>query len=234
MTNEEIKVEAFMGHVPHSFIDYVVETLESYEDVIGYLVGLETSPTVGEHMHFIVKTCKSGFYEKFRERVFKRKLALRGKPEKNKPRQYGKIHNIKDYEKLGSYTVKDQNIRTNFPQDEIDHFIKNSHKKFELEGYYTQFLEKIDKFVEKHIIQEKADRKAFKQTDAYINLPYFEKNKEERINLDRPVKIFIIKELKDSKTESITKGKVDAVWNRWMSSRMTPDDIYYYIYQKKT
>jgi len=233
MTNEEIQIEAFMGHVPHSLVEYVVQTLESYEEVICYLVALETSTKVGEHMHFIVKTVKSGFYEKFRERVFKRKLALRGKALKNKPRQYGKIKDIKDYEKLGAYTVKDANIRTNFPQDEIDIFCQKSYKKFELEGYYSQFLDKIDKFVEKHITQEKADRLALQKTEAWINQPYFEKNKDERINLDYPVKIFIIKELKDSNTESITKGKIDAIWNRWMSSRMDPEDIYYYIYQKR-
>lgn len=232
-----------MGHVPHSLIDYVVETIQSYEEVISYLVGLETSPTVGEHMHFIVKTVKSGFYEKFRERVFKRKLALRGKALKNKPRQYGKINNIKDYEKLGAYTVKDKNIRTNFPQDEIDAFCEKSYKKFELEGYYSQFLDKIDKYVVKlkleHVQSDKQLKKRWfdhhpltvesHDLESPAQCPYA----ADPLDLSRSVKLYIIKELKDANTESITKGKIDAIWNRWMSARLDPEEIYYNIYTKR-
>lgn len=242
----DIVVEAFMGHVPHSQIDYIVETLKSYEEVINYLVAMETSPTVGEHMHFIIKSVKTSsscFYEKFRERVFKRKLALRGRALKNKPRQYGKIKDIKDYQKIGAYTVKDGNIRTNFPQDEIDLFRENSYKKFELEGYYSQFLEKIDKYVIKlkleHVQSDKQLKKEWFDThpttcqnsdmDSPAQCPY----SADPLDLSRTVKLYIIKELKDSDTESITKGKIDAIWNRWMSKRLSPDEIYKYIYQKR-
>lgn len=233
MSNDDVVIEAFMGHVPHNMIEFVIDTLESYEDCIHYLVGLETSKTVGEHMHFIVKSKKSGFYEKFRERVFKRKLALRGRALKNKPRQYGKIKNIADYEKLGAYTVKDKNIRTNFPQDEIDNFVANSYKKFELEGYYLQFLEKIDDFVKK----EKQDHNEIKRQARYFEMSDYEKrqyNEAHPIDLDYSVKLFIIKEMQAAETESITKGKIDAVWNRWMSKNLGPIEIYYYIYKKRT
>ena len=234
MSNEpDIVIEAFMGHVPHNMIDYITDTLESYDEVIHYLVGMETSPTVGEHMHFIVKSIKSGFYEKFRERVFKRKLALRGRALKNKPRQYGKIRDIKDFEKLASYTVKDQKIKTNMPQDDIDRFVENSHKKFELEGYYLQFLDKIEDFVK----TEKVEHEEFKKKSGYYQMHRLDQQRwcaEHPFDLDYPVKLFIIKEMQKVKTESITKGKIDAVWNRWMSKNLSPTEIYYYIYNKRT
>ncbi len=223
-----------MAHIPHSQIDYVEETLLSYPEVCTYLIGMET--TDFEHMHFVVTTTKQTWYRNFSKRVFIDKFKLRGKAVKGKPRQYGMIGKIKDEYKLKCYTVKDKNIRTNMPQSEIDDYVANSRKKVELEGYYSQILAKIDDFV-------KNRNSDYLQSQKEISKNYIdthEKNKNlERSNrrqyddLPEDVKIFIIKEFQDSKIDSITKGKIDAVWNRWMTKNCDPAQIYYYIYRKR-
>lgn len=220
----------FMAHIAHEHIDYVEQTLLEYPEVTTYLIGMET--TDYEHMHFVVHTTKQTWYRNFSKRVFIDKFKLRGKAQKGKPRQYGMIGKIKNEYKLKCYTVKDQNIRTNMPQAEIDEIVQNSHKKVELEGYYTQILAKIDDFVK----IRKQDRKQFEKTQEYKNLDTdikFRNFEKYKFDLDIDVKIFIIKEFQDSGIESITKGKIDAVWHRWSTKNCSPQELYYYIYRKR-
>lgn len=230
MTNSQVYTFGFMAHIPHEHIDYVENTLLEYPEVTTYLIGMEQ--TDYEHMHFVVHATKDTWYRNFSKRVFIDKFKLRGKATKGKPRQYGKIGKIKDQYKLKCYTVKDKNVRTNMPQNEIDEYVENSRKKVELEGYYSSILAKIDDFIK----IRKADRKEWEAQEYYKNLDTQQKNKdfEKYYNdLDIDIKLFIIKEFQESKLESITKGKIEAVWNRWMTINCTPDQIYYYIYRKR-
>ena len=220
----------FMAHIEHKHIDYVEQTLLEYPEVTTYLIGMEQ--TDYEHMHFVVHATKDTWYRNFSKRVFIDKFKLRGKATKGKPRQYGKIGKIKDQYKLKCYTVKDKNIRTNMDQKEIDDYLENSTKKVELEGYYTQLLAKIDVFHEKWL----SDRNEYTKQEYYKNLDTIQKSSDFdkwNFDLDTQIKIFIISEFKKNNLESITKGKIEAVWNRWSSKNLSPSEIYYYIYRKR-
>ena len=233
--------DVFMAHIPHKDIDKIVECITSYESVVAYLIGMETADTVGEHMHFIVETKGKGWYHKFSKRVFKDWYNLNGKAHSvngvSYPRQYGKLNKIKDMEKMYSYTVKDQNLRTNMSQSVIDKYVEKSYKKQKDVCYYTQLLEKIDKF-EKELIGTKLAHnkeliKERKRTGVENrDIQTWGKNNIHDNEID--IKIYIIKLLKENPDYIITRNKVDNVWHRYISSRWSPEDIYYNLYNKRT
>lgn len=120
---------AFMCHTQRKHYDYLEETLQEY-NIGQYLIGYEASPY--EHFHFIVQMT-SADYHKYSERVFRKKLKLKGRwfKEGNEtfPRQYGKVSEIQDLEKMKSYTIKDGDFRSNMPEQDVQRYFENSHKK---------------------------------------------------------------------------------------------------------
>ena len=102
-----------MAHIPHSEVDYLCQELASYR----YLIGMEKSEY--EHFHFLVEMDDKQ-YHSFSKKIFKDKYNLRGRAIKGLPRQYGKEKQIKDIEKIARYTCKDQNVRTNLKEEELD------------------------------------------------------------------------------------------------------------------
>lgn len=120
---------AFMGHMPLADYDYLESTLLEY-DIGGYLIGAETSKAGVEHYHFLVEM-SSDDYHLFAERVFRKKYKLRGRATKGQARQYGKLTEIRDFERLKSYTLKEGNIRTNMSEEELASAKENSFSKNE-------------------------------------------------------------------------------------------------------
>lgn len=110
---------AFMGHMPLDDYDYIEDTLKEY-DIGGYLIGAETSSTGVEHYHFLVEMTMDD-YHLFSERVFRKKYKLRGRASKGQARQYGKLKEIRDFERLKAYTLKEGNTRTNLSDEDLSH-----------------------------------------------------------------------------------------------------------------
>jgi hypothetical protein len=130
---------AFMAHTTYEMVDYLEETLKEY-NIGTYFIGYEEKPY--EHFHFLVEM-ENDDYIKYRKRVFIDKLKLRGQARQGQPRQYGRIKDIKDLEKMKSYTIKEGKFRTNLEdQQELQILIDRSFSK----------QEKIDK--EKEIIKQ--------------------------------------------------------------------------------
>lgn len=139
---------AFMAVIPHSYADYLEQTLQEYDSVTQYIIGLETSTKThqdnsGQHFHFFTDM-SSKHYHTFSDRVFKKKFHLRGQARKGLPRQYGKIKDIHDLDKMAAYTVKDGNIRTNMNENTIQHYIDNSFKKEEESTLREKIYEYFD------------------------------------------------------------------------------------------
>lgn len=227
-----------MAHIPHSEIDFIENDLLEQQEVIEYLIGMETSNTVGEHMHFICCVNSETWYHKWSKRIFKDKYKLKGKAYKidgnGYPRQYGKLKEIKDFEKMGSYTVKDGNIRTNMSQNVIDNFVEKSHKKNILHTMTYEICEKMaifDKSIwDTYVALKKIDRQRNPLTEdeklrnrcnpnynPYADFQEFRKSE---------LIIYIIKQLKEKNVESISKGKIDSVWNRFITLHFTPEEIF--------
>jgi hypothetical protein len=232
--------DVFMAHLPHSDVDKIVECITGYEEVVSYLIGLETADTVGEHYHFIIESKGKGWYHKFSKRVFKDWYKLNGKAYSvdgvRYPRQYGKVHKVKDMEKMICYTVKDKNVRTDMSQQVLAKYLEKSYKKQSDVCYYTQILEKLDKFEQEQIKINYAQNKELikERNRTGIPNPDIATYGNGLIHDNEiHIKIYIIKLLKEIPNNCITRNKVDHIWNRWISSRWTPEDIYSNLYRKR-
>ena len=120
-----MKYLGFMAHLSEDEFDYLEEVLQEY-NIGSYLIGFENEPY--DHFHFLVEM-ELKDYHNFTQRVFVKKYKLRGKAQANQPRQYGKIKDIQDLEKLKSYTIKDNNYRSNLSQADVLRIFEQSHKK---------------------------------------------------------------------------------------------------------
>ncbi len=140
---------ACMAHIKHDQIEYVKNYIDNR--FTEYIIGMETAPKVGEHMHFLLLTEDTSQYHKFAQNVFKQKYKLRGKAVKGKCRQYGKLKQIEDIHRMMMYTVKDKNC-----------IIKVTDKKAVEKAMEESFekvdnLGKLDKIMEEYIANEKTE-----------------------------------------------------------------------------
>lgn len=124
---------AFMAAIRHDQIDYIVDVLQEYTSVTEWLVSLEKTDkahkeTEGEHLHFLIRM-SDNHYKNFADRIFRKKYNLRGQSKKGVPRQYGKLREIHDLERMGSYTCKEQNLRHNIDGETIKRWVERSFKK---------------------------------------------------------------------------------------------------------
>lgn len=145
MGTPDTKWLCFMAHIKHSESEYIKEQLTDFK----YLFGMETSEY--EHYHFLVEMSDKQ-YHAFSKRVFKDKYKLRGRAVCGAPRQYGKVSQIRDIQKMARYTCKDKNIITNLEEEELDAIL--GQKLEECENTKTAQADNIRKccqFVENQI-----------------------------------------------------------------------------------
>lgn len=134
---------AFFFAVRHTEFDYLVETMLEY-NVGLYIVAKETAQgdahadTAGEHFHFVVQM-SSADYHKYSKRI-KEKYSLNGQAKDGKARQYGKVPKIKNVEKMMAYTVKDNNIRSNLSDQDLDRLKEQSFKKEEKKNLEKELI----------------------------------------------------------------------------------------------
>ena len=166
---------AFMAHIPHSEIDYVVSTLTKYDSVGEYLIGLESGNF--EHMHFFVEMSRAD-YGRFRKRVFIDRFKLRGRARKGLARQYGKVKKIDNLTKMAAYTLKDGNIRTNMPEAVIKAYQEESFQKKEEQTFKDQLVEFVEDDVQKkdvfnHVGVEPDQERFYNLEDLAVSVAQF-------------------------------------------------------------
>lgn len=131
----------------HNQIDAVLKMLEEH-NAVKYLIGLEVCDTHertnGEHMHFILHIDPKD-YKNLKEKM-RRTFNLAGKNNKQNKPYYGWMKkDIKDIEKLKSYTLKDKNIRfKGYTQEEIDKIIELSFEKTNEINIYKECIKSIN------------------------------------------------------------------------------------------
>jgi hypothetical protein len=208
---EEPKMDfiACMFHIPASEFDYIEETLKSY-DIGRYLIGQELTPY--EHYHIVFEGNEK-IYHTFSTKL-KKKYQLRGRAIKGHPRQYGKIKDIEDIEKLLAYTVKDGNFRGTFSATDIQRFVENSFKKDDIKQFRKEVMEHIEG------LNDLYRKTSFDGTTFYD---------------DRKLKLQIMKYYRDNKIE-FTKSKINLIFNYMIqfsskpNIRMTLEEIYEYLF----
>uniref|UniRef100_UPI00404AA907 hypothetical protein n=2 Tax=Pseudomonadati TaxID=3379134 RepID=UPI00404AA907 len=156
MNDENVWI-AFMACIEHKHREDVMNYLKSY-DIGYYIVSFETSKsshaeTNGEHMHFVVQMSEKD-YHTLTIRVFKNKYNLRGRAVDGKPRQYGKVKEIENLEKMKAYTLKEGDYETNIPDEEIEMLYsmsKSKNEEADKEDELMQYLADVPmKYHENH------------------------------------------------------------------------------------
>ncbi len=130
---------AFMCHIQKEYYDYLESTLQEY-DIGQYLIGYEASPY--EHYHFLVQMSTAD-YHLFAERVFRKKFKLRGRAKDGNSRQYGKMKQIDDFNRLASYSIKDGDFRSNMSETDVQKYFEKSFKKHEKKKKYIKKSQNI-------------------------------------------------------------------------------------------
>ena len=151
----------FMAHIAHKDEPDVREQLEKYiQEDARYIIAKEITKgalkeTNGEHLHFAVDMTKSE-YDAFRKTVLVNKYKLRGKAEKDKPRQYGTVKNVRDEMKMLQYTVKDQTLETiickNIDLKTIQEYIEKSYKKEDKKTFQQDLMDYLKSFSHSYIV----------------------------------------------------------------------------------
>uniref|UniRef100_UPI004048A5D7 hypothetical protein n=2 Tax=Pseudomonadati TaxID=3379134 RepID=UPI004048A5D7 len=147
MNDERVWI-AFMAAIKHEHREYMLNVLQEY-DIGYYIVSFETSTsshaeTDGQHMHFVVQM-KEKDYHTLTIRVFKKKFGLRGRAFEGKPRQYGKVKEIENLDKMKAYTLKEGDYVTNLADAEVEKLYAMSKSKQEEEEQEDALMEHLSK-----------------------------------------------------------------------------------------
>jgi len=138
-----------MAHIKHDQIEYIKEYIDNR--FTEYIIAMETAPTVGEHMHFLLKAEDQDSYHKLAQNVFKQKYKLRGRARQGLCRQYGKLKKIENIKKMMSYTVKDGNYISKVEDKALVE--KAFHESYEK----VDNLGKLDKIMKEYIDENKTE-----------------------------------------------------------------------------
>jgi len=131
-----------MYHLEEQHFDYLEKTLQEY-DIGGYIIGHETDPY--PHFHIAFEELSENQYINLNKKIVNN-FKLRADSKKGKRKQYGKINQIKDIEKLKSYTVKDGNYRSNLSSSQMAEIIERSFKKTKKKEWLDTCLEYIEEY----------------------------------------------------------------------------------------
>lgn len=124
--------KAFFAAIYHTELPEILGFWKQY-NIGQYIIALEVTQhshkeTAGEHFHFCAEM-SDVTYHAFCKRVFKDRYKLSGQARNGKPKQYGKVTEIKDIKRMKAYCIKDDNYYTNLPTEEIDELRKISFAK---------------------------------------------------------------------------------------------------------
>lgn len=128
-------MKAFYIALPHTEEQSLWEFLLSYTKAPEKLVlASEVSKKShldisGQHFHILAEW-ETKTYEAFKKTIIEKHYKLTGKAEKGGHRKYGIVRQIRDEEKMLSYTIKDGKFRSqNYSQEELDEAATNSYQK---------------------------------------------------------------------------------------------------------
>lgn len=173
--------------------DYLEETLLEY-DIGQYIIGHETHNAEGKeksHFHLLFEATEQ-IYTNFSKRIID-KYGLRRKG-KGGVIKYGKVKQIRDIDKMKSYTVKDSNIRTNIPEEELQNIIDKSFKKTTQKLICEEIREDIDRY-----LKQQQWQLSFYEHETLTGITKVKYNDPKRIVKKQMISISLERDLKLSK-----------------------------------
>lgn len=190
----------FYVDLPEGEIDQLKLYLLRYIDerTAKYLITHEiSSVSKKSHYHFVVEMSVKN-YEKFRDNIIKKKYKLSArKGEDGQGKQYGKVTNIRDINKMITYCLKDEGERrTNLSDEDINDFLRASFKKDEEKEHIQILIEKMPKISINYTMDVERDMKIQIQGRKIYIIDYFRKNNLEFNwrKIDRIFELFLAKQ----------------------------------------
>lgn len=142
-------MKAFFIALPHSYSDELWENLKKYTQPTERLVlAKEISKKShldisGEHFHILAEWTTDK-YEAFKKTIIDKTYKLCGKAVKDGHRKYGIVRQIRDLDKMLSYTIKGNDFRQqNYTEDEITEALENSFEKDDPKAYQEVLMEHL-------------------------------------------------------------------------------------------
>ena len=142
---DDQKQIAFMAHIPQSSWKDVVEHFRKRYKDRQYLIVGEKTPY--EHIHYLT-TMSAKEYRNYANVVFRQKYQLKGRATKDNARQYGKVKEIRDLERLKAYMLKDGieynvNVFTNMKKKDLESVYSRLSFKKNFKYPYQVFIDHI-------------------------------------------------------------------------------------------
>lgn len=191
---------AFMAHIQHEHYDYLETQLKKLE--APYIISAEAGKY--EHFHFLARITDKQ-YHNYVMNVFKSKFKLLGRATKTKPRQYGKVKEIKDLKRMMRYTIKDKNFRTNMTDEYIQKIIECKIEEVENKKTNQDIRHKLIAFIDDKV---KNDIWAYKITHREHSSKY--------------LKIIIIDWLRE-RNVPITRNQIDRYYWIYLTYTELPE-----------
>lgn len=125
------KWHCFFAAIHHREDLEIYKIWGEYSSEIGqYVIAKEIATnshlqTAGEHFHFCAEMTPET-YHKICKRLFKDKYNLSGQARNGKPKQYGKVSEIKNITRMIAYCLKDGDYITNIPSEDLEEYKKIS------------------------------------------------------------------------------------------------------------
>lgn len=153
-SNDLFKIPCMaMVAIKHVYLDVIKEIIFSkIETDSNYIIACETSLTThketnGEHIHLLIDATDLT-WKQIREKITYRFPNLRSKAEKGKPRQIGKVKNIKDIETSTIYTLKENKYISNIdPEILLEYYRKSFMKKDPKKEIYDEWLDYMNDII---------------------------------------------------------------------------------------
>lgn len=188
--------KAWYASILHQHHKEVVQQLKKYKTVGYWIISLETcnrahKATYGQHMHFLANMSNKDF-NAFRDWL-KRHYDLQPKATDDQARQFGKVKTIENLARMAMYTVKDGNVITNMPEEQLRLLTKQSFKK-------------VDKKDEIRMIYERLDERSSRDIDVLLYQQGIIGSKREIIN------IVLDKQL----SPDLNQPTVDRIYRNWL------------------
>ncbi len=137
--------------IMHENHQHVIDKIIKYNDNGNYLLSLETSKnthqeTKGQHIHILYDDVNNNYH--LLAKTLMTTFNLRGRAIEGKPKQYGKVKNIKDLDKACAYTIKDGYYYTNIEDTEaLNEWISLSYEKNQSRDIYNEWLEYMNETI---------------------------------------------------------------------------------------
>lgn len=211
----ERKYIACFFAIAESNFDLLEEQLLTY-DVGPYIIAFEDDPK--DHFHLLFEGTEQ-IYSCFSKKIVER-FGLRRKGKGGLIR-YGKVKEIRDIEKMKSYTCKQKNIRTNIPDSELKGILEKSFVKESKKKSLDMLVEYLDSLQEDIF-----------QTQVIDFVVHKTKMVKRDIYYDETIKKKII-EYKIDHDQNISKSSLQACFLYYLrkTSRLTKIEKIKYIFK---